>query len=200
MLVSSPQTLRTLLGLMVLAGCTSPHRDFGRYRLLDVGDGLLGLQCQTRQEFYFLPRSSVDAPPTYLGTCGTPGFVTNEMHMPGDPSCFSISKNGESIVYLHRPELCGAGVKAREKPGGIYIHTAAQGDRLIYRDTEVNQTWGGKDVGHGAMRVTWLGKTASRAGALCDQTIVIYVDGSEHVEGQPNPSSPLCRMGRPPTK
>jgi hypothetical protein len=167
----------------------------GRYRLLDASDQFLGLVCQTRQEFYFLHPSSDNVPPTYLGTCGSPGFVADPLHMPADPSCFAISENGESMVYLHSPEICGAGAKAREKPGGIYVHSVAQGDRLVYRDFEVNQVWGGKDVGRGAMRATWLGKAASRAGALCDQTIVIHADGREDVEGQPNPDSPLCHMG-----
>jgi len=176
-----------ILGLL---GCSPEYRDSGQYRVLDVDDNFLGLICQTRQEFYFLRRSSEGVDPVYLGTCGSPGFITDSVHMPGDPSCFSISKNGKSIVYLHRPEICGADQKATGKPGGVYIHSALAGDRLIYPRSQVEQEWGGEVLDSGALRVSWRADTPSRTGAKCGQSIVIHADGLEEVLGQP--ISVLC--------
>jgi hypothetical protein len=174
-----------------LAGCSQDYRDIGPYRVLDVTDGFFGALCQTRQEFYFLqPERGTE--PTYLGTCGSPGFITEQVGFPGDPSCFSVAEGGASIVYLHRPEICGAGAEARAKPAGVYTHSAIEGDRLAYGARQVSQVWGGEAVSSGAIRVTWLATTPSRAGAQCGQSLVIYSDGREEVEGRADPDSPLC--------
>lgn len=174
--------------------CQSQDRDFGQYRVATVGDGLFGLRCQPRQEFYFLQRLQGASDATYLGTCGTPRFITEQMRLQGDPSCFAISESGTSMVYFHRPEICGAGEKAKRKPGGIYVHSAASGDRLLYPQSHVSEMWGGGALVSGAMRVGWLARTPSKEGAQCPQSIVIYADGREMIEGQANPSSPLCRL------
>jgi hypothetical protein len=190
MALTTPYAVRAALVLSTLVACAPSHRDLGRYRVLDVGDNFFGLQCQTRQEFYFLPLSSEKGEPTYLGTCGTPGFITDQVHMPGDPSCFAVSEGGVSIVYLHRPELCGAGAKAEAKLGGIYVHSAIQGDRLLYPSSQVLQTWGGAEVARGAMRITWIGRTPSRAGAVSNEAIMIHADGHEVIDGHPYGSRP----------
>ena len=149
--------------------------------------------CQPRQEFYFL-RNAPSSTPTYLGTCGSPGFITDQMQMPGDPSCFAVSANSASMVYHHRPEMCGAGNRAKSKPGGIYLHSAATGDHLLYPDTEFIQVWSADPVPKGAMRIMWTDKSPSRAGAKCAQTLVIYADGHEEAEGDPDPTSPMCKL------
>jgi len=161
--------LTVLVGvfILVLPGCSQQHRDIGHYRTPE------------RIE------------PQYLGTCGSPGFITDSVHMPGDPSCFSVSASGESAVYLHRPEICGAGKNATDKPGGVYIHSALEGDRIIYPRSQIEQEWGGEVLDPGALRVSWRAKTPSRAGAAGGQSLVIHVDGSEEVFGKAD--SFLCQ-------
>lgn len=188
--MARPLTVSAGVFILGLLGCTAEHRDSGQYRVADVGDNFFGLICQPRQEFYFLDRSPEGGDPAYLGTCGSPGFVTDSLHISGDPSCFSISESGDAIVYLHRPELCGAGAKAKGKAGGVYIHSALAGDRLIYPAPQVEQEWGGEVLDPGALRVSWRADTPSRTGAKCGQTVVIHADGREEVLGQP--MSVLC--------
>ena len=188
--------VRTILAVLVsisLMSCASEHRDFGQYRVEVATDHMGGLVCQPRQEFYFLPNAPSSTQATYLGTCGSPGFITDQMQMPGDPSCFAISTSGTSMVYYHRPELCGAGTHAKSKPGGIYQHSAAAGDHLLYPDTKFSQIWSADPVPKGAMRIMWTGKSPSRAGAKCAQNLVIYADGHEDAEERPDPTSPMCR-------
>ena len=172
------------LACLGLIGCASKHQDIGQFRIVLANDLPSSFVCQPREEFYALDRSSRSADPTYLGTCGSPGFVVDQLHMPSDRSCFSISQDGASLMYLHRPELCGAGEKAKRKPGGVYVHSVRDGDRLLYPDTLVTQVWGGSDIGPGAIRVVWIGKIASRAGARAGQTLVLDAEGREIVEGQ----------------
>lgn len=181
-----------LLSLTALA-CSSPYRDVGHYRIAAAGDGVFGMMCQTRQEFYFQPLEPKDAVQTYLGTCGTPGFITDQAHLPADPSCFAIAEDGKAMVYLHQPEMCGAGDKAKKKAGGIYRHSEKEGDRLLYPASDLNQVWGGEAVGAGAMRIRWLGRTPSRGGAACPQSLVIQADGTERVEGRPDAGAIQCR-------
>jgi hypothetical protein len=182
------------LTALLLGACASQNRDFGRYRIAIVEDGFGGLICQPRQEFYFFQRARDNAEATYLGTCGTPNFVTDHMKMPSDPSCFAISADGESIVYYHRPEVCGAGDKAKRKPSGLYLHSAVAGERLLYPESEFSQVWSNEALPPGAMRIMWIARTSSRTGAKCAQTIVVYASGSEEVLGRPDPTSPMCKL------
>ena len=171
---------------LMLAACTSEHTDSGQYRVVDVD----GLFCQPRKEFYFVDRSSEGIDPLYLGTCGSPGLL----RAAGDSNCFSIAENGEAIVYIHRPEFCGAGAKATRKAGGVYVHSAAQGDRLIYDSSKASQIWSAGRVPLGAIRVGWLADVPSRGGASCGQMLVIHADGLEEVEGR---ADPLCGVSQP---
>jgi hypothetical protein len=182
------------LVFITLCGCAPEQLDNGDFRLVVVKDHLFGLLCQPRQEFYVVDASSRPAGTTYLGTCGTPKFVTDQLHMLNDPSCFAISEDGSSIVYLHRPELCGAGARATRKAAGVYLYAEGTGDRLLYASSQVSQVWGGGDIGRHAIRIQWIGSTPSRAGAQCAQTLVIGADGQEHAEGHPDPGSPMCHM------
>jgi len=192
----TPTLRATLVALapLLLVACASQYRDFGRYRVAVVEDGFGGLICQPRQEFYFLQRARDNPEATHLGTCGTPKFVTDHMKMPSDPSCFAISADGESMVYYHRPEVCGAGDKAKRKPSGIYLHSAVAGERLLYPESEFSQVWSSEALPPGAMRIMWIARTSSRTGAKCDQIIVVYADGREEVHGRPDPSSPMCKL------
>lgn len=184
----------TALAALLLGACTSQYSDFGRYRIAVVEDGFGGFVCQPRQEFYFLQRAGDSSQATYLGTCGTPKFVTDHMQMPGDPSCFAISADGQSIVYYHRPEVCGAGDRAKLKPGGIYLHSPATSERLVYPESDFSQVWSSDPLPPGGMRIMWLSRSPSRTGAKCDQTIVVYADGREEALGRPDPSSPMCKL------
>lgn len=194
MYTSAFRAILVTLAALSLGACGSKYRDFGHYRVAVVEDGFGGFVCQPRQEFYFLQRTRDGADATYLGTCGTPTFVTDHMKMPSDPSCFAVSAEGESIVYYHRPEVCGAGDKAKRKPSGLYLHSAAAGERLLYPESEFSQVWSSDTLPPGAMRIMWIARTSSRAGANCDQTIVVYADGREEVHGRPDPKSPMCKL------
>lgn len=183
-IVDATPPRRYLLGLIFMAvGCADVYEDVGSYRIVSATDGLFGLRCQPRTDFYYLDRRRADAHPAYLGTCGTPKFVSDQLHMPSDPSCFAISENGDSLVYFHRPNWCGAGDAARKKPGGVYRHSAATGDALLYTDVEVGQVWSSNPIGAHSMRVTWHGDKPSRSGAVKPQKLLITADGSETPEG-----------------
>ena len=193
-MISLRATLVAAFLSLTVSGCESTYRDVGPYRIVVVTDGFGGLFCQPRTEFYFVDPSSRNAEPQYLGTCSTPGFVTEHLHMPGDRSCFAISANGSSLVYLHLPDWCGAGKKAAQKSGGVYLHSAQEGDRFLYgKPVQVHQVWGGTDIGKQAIRVEWVGATPSKSGAICKQSLVISADGSEYPEGSPDRSDLSCR-------
>ncbi|NND71546.1 MAG: hypothetical protein HKN43_08195 [Rhodothermales bacterium] len=168
-----------------LFSCTSEYKDFGSYRVVTATDGLWGLRCQPRTELYFLDRSSARTVPVYLGTCSTPRFVTKQMHVPGDPSCFAISDEGTSLVYFHRPNWCGAGEDALRKAGGVYVHSETNGDTLLYSDNQVGQIWSRAPIESQSIRVGWKGSELSRSGAVCSQNLIIRADGSEAPEGEP---------------
>ena len=177
---------------LAVVGCASTYREAGSYRIVAATDGFGGLFCQPRTEFYFIDPSSQNIEPTYLGTCGTPLFLTNYRHVPEDPSCFAISEDGASIVYYHRPEICGAGKKALRKPGGVYLHSAREGDRLLYPESQVNQQWGGGEIGQHSLRIGYTGATRSRSGAVCSQTLIINASGEETHEGKVNTRFVTC--------
>jgi hypothetical protein len=182
------------IAFLVVCGCAPDQLDVGHFRRVVVTDHLFSLLCQPRQEFYAVDSSSRPVDPTYLGTCGTPGVVTDQLHLPSDPSCFAVSEDGRSVAYLHRPELCGAGARAKQKRAGVYLYSAGTGDRLLYPSSQVSQVWGGADIDRHAIRVRWIGDTPSRSGAQCPQTLVIGADGQEHAEGHPDPGDPICHM------
>jgi hypothetical protein len=182
---------------LALFGCKSTYRDVGPYRIVVATDGFGGLFCQPRTEFYFVDSSSRNTKPTYLGTCGTPRFVTKHLHMPGDPSCFAVSEDGSWLVYFHLPKWCGAGEKAKQKSGGVYLHSIKEGDRLLYRDQDqVNQLWSSEDIGQHSIRVRWVGALPSRSGAICPQSLVINADGSEQPEGNAGAPDSRCQGWR----
>ncbi len=157
-------------------------------------DGFAGLVCQPRTEFYFVDRASPSSAPTYLGTCFTPRFVLEHLHMPHEPSCFAVSEDGSSLVYLHRPNLCGAGERATKKFGGVYVHSKKLGDRFLYRDQdEITQVWSSEPIGQHSIRVNWVGTAPSTNGAICPQKLIINSDGSEQPEGRPGNPNSTCR-------
>lgn len=173
------------LPVVAVLACSAEYEDVGRYRVVTATDGFFGLRCQPRTEFYWLDRSPAGAKPMYLGTCSTPRFVTEHMHMPGDPSCFAASEDGTALVYFHRPNWCGAGDKARRKPGGVYRHSDANGDTLLYSEDQVGQIWSRADLAPHAIRVAWRSAEPSRGGAVCAQNLIINADGTEVPEGEP---------------
>jgi len=176
----------------IVSGCSEYH-DIGQYRVADVSDGFFGMVCQTRQELYFVPSKSKESPPVFLGACFTPGYVTDQLRMPSEASCFAFSPGGQSAIYLHLPYVCGAGDAAKRKPGGVYRHDPSKGDQLLYPERSINQVWGGTYPGAGAIRVSWRAPTPSASGARCPQTLVIYADGREVTEGEPNPQAIECK-------
>lgn len=180
-------------GVCVIAGCGGESRDAGAYRIAAESDQFIGLFCQTRVDFYDRAGTQAGARGLYLGSCGSPGYVTDSLHMPADHACFAVAADGQGIVYLHRPELCGAGRRARAKPGGVYVHSVTGGDHLLYPDTDVNQVWGGHAPPADAIRVAWRSVRTSRTGAQCGQYLVIHADGREEIEGQVDPKGLLCR-------
>ncbi|MBT8400776.1 MAG: hypothetical protein KJO98_09885, partial [Rhodothermia bacterium] len=123
------------------SACSPDYRDAGSYRIVAVTDGLFGLRCQPRTELYYVNRSSSEPEPVYLGTCGTPRFVTEHLGLPHDPSCYAVSEGGTSLVYFHKPKWCGAGDKALRKEGGVYLHSVNGEDGLLYSESEVGQIW-----------------------------------------------------------
>lgn len=168
-------------------GCGSHQvEDAGQYRIMTVKNAWFGARCQPRTEFYHVDPRSPEAPPTYLGTCGTPQFVTEQLGMPSDPSCFAIAPDGAALVYFHRPNWCGAGEAAANKPGGVYRHAATDGDKMLYSDREhVAQVWTREPIADGTIRVAWKNARPSRAGATCSQHLLIRSDGSETPVGEP---------------
>lgn len=179
---------------LAISACAGEHMDAGSYRIVTATDGLLGLRCQPRTELYFIDRSSPTAEPVYLGTCGTPRFVTEHLHVPGDPSCFAVSEDGSSLVYFHRPKWCGAGDKALRKPGGVYRHSVANGDTLWYSEDQVGQIWSRTPIEPHSIRVGWHSTDTSRSGAVCSQDLIIAAGGGETPEGEPD-TVHGCRSG-----
>lgn len=179
----------TLLAVAAVAafGCGSQQaQEAGQYRIVTVKNAWFGAGCQPRTEFYHVDPQSPDAAPTYLGTCGTPQFVSESMGMPSDPSCFAIAQDGAALVYFHRPNWCGAGEAAASKPGGVYRHALADGDRMLYSDQEhVSQVWTRQPIEPDAIRVSWKNARPSRSGATCSQQLLIRADGTEMPDGEP---------------
>lgn len=186
-----------LLLVLAMAACgTRQAQDVGEYRIVTVGDGMFGWRCQPRTEFYFVDHAAPGAAPVYLGTCGTPQFVTKHLGMPSDPSCFALADDGMALVYFHRPNWCGAGEAAARKPGGVYRHAKGAGDKLLYSDQEhVGQLWTREPVPADAIRVAWKNARPSRGGAACSQHLDIHADGSETPVGQPR-TVHGCQAGR----
>ena len=163
------------------------------YEVVVKGASLL---CQGgRLEFYLSdPSAKPGRERTYLGTCFTPKYIVRNFHVSGDSSCYAISEDETSIVYMHYPQACGGGKRATRKPGGIYLHSVRDGDRLLDPDSQVNQIWGGTDIGPHALRVEYVGTTPSKGGARCSQQLVINSDGTETPEGEADTQSIFCRV------
>ena len=162
--------------LCLLVGCvkTTKIQESGAYVVEKSGGGLL---CQSRLEFYFIDRVAASRK-TFLGTCVVPGVV-NDLHLSADHSCFAIAQGGASMVYFHRPKACGAGTEAVQKKGGVYLHTAKDGDHLLYDDSQVTDMWGGAEFTSPGIRVGWIGAAPSKSGALAGQSLVISAKGEE---------------------
>lgn len=167
-----------------MAACAPSHTDAGRYRIATVSDNVPIFGCQPRTELYYLGASD-GHPPQYLGTCGTPKFVTGQLGLPSDPSCFAVAADGDAIVYFHRPQWCGAGERAAAKPGGLYRHSAELGDRLVYTEAQVGQVWSAQPIESNAVRVRWHSATPSPGGAGCAQNLIVLAEGGERPEGKP---------------
>lgn len=178
---------RTLMVVVLCAtaACAGGYIEAGDYRIVTATDGFFGLRCQPRTELYFVDRTAPATNPVYLGTCSTPRFVTEQLDIPGDPSCFAVSEDGASLVYMHLPNWCGAGDKALRKPGGVYLHSAARGDTLLYSERQVGQIWSRAPLEDHAIRVGWHSADTSRSGAVCSQKLILGADGSERPDGEP---------------
>lgn len=177
-------------GCLLLAACAGSQQDIGRYRIVTAGDGLFGLRCQPRTEFYLLQDGPGTPAPLYLGTCSSPQFVTDSMGLPGDPSCFAVSADGSALVYFHRPNWCGAGALARAKAGGVYRHSE-QGDILLHAEREVGQLWTRRPTPAHAIRVS-AGKTLHPGPPGCPAQLLIFADadkGSVLEAGTPCPNA-----------
>ena len=83
------------------------------------------------------------------------------------------------MVYFHRPKACGAGTEAVQKKGGVYLHTAKDGDRLLYDDSQTTEMYGGAEFTSPGIRVGWIGAAPSKGGALAGQSLVISAKGEE---------------------
>lgn len=175
----------SLLAVGMVTACAQDYRDIGSYRIVRATDGAFGLRCQPRDDYYV--RTGGDAVPTlvYLGTCASPQFVTEHLKHPSDPSCFAISEDGMTIVYLHRPTLCGAPETARRKKEGLYRHTVDTGDAMLYSRAQVGQVWSSAPIDSHSIRVGWHSNEPSRGGAVCSQRLRVHASGVETPEGVP---------------
>jgi len=177
-----PGKLLCLLFLIFTSGCTT-STVAGHYRIDRVKDGLGNMICFPHTEIYARETSNGSTRTVFLGACGAPGMISHDFGFPSDPSCFALDDKGESIVYYHNPNQCGAGSKAKAKPGGIYIHSIEKGDRLIYPARLVNQTWSNQQNGNNAILFSWNSNTPSTGGARCGQEVVLDTQGNETVSG-----------------
>ena len=177
--------MTSLLAVGMLAACAQDYRDLGSYRIVRATDGVFGLRCQPRDDYFV--RAGSDAAPTliYLGTCASPRFVTEQLKHPSDPSCFAVSEDGRTIVYLHRPVLCGAPEKAKAKKGGLYRHTVDVGEVMLYSRAQVGQVWSSAPIDPHSIRVGWHSTEPSRGGAVCSQRLRVHASGGETPEGVP---------------
>lgn len=169
----------TVLFLINLVSDTKIIKKSGPYLVERKGDGMFGMLCQPRQEFYLVDDAA--ASKTYLGTCGTPAFLGEEMHLAGDQSCFAISEDQSSMVYFHRPRLCGGGPKAAAKRGGVYVHTKT-GDHLLYDDSQVAQMWGGSKLASPGIRVSWISPVPHEGMSSSQSVLIISPTGAESTE------------------
>ena len=165
--------------LCLLVGCvkTTKIQESGAYVVEKSSGGVL---CGSRLEFYFIDRVATSRK-TYLGTCAVSG-IADEMHLSADHSCFAIAQGGDSMVYFHRPRTCGAGKQAVEKKGGVYLHTAKNGDRLLHDDSQVTDMYGGAELTSPGIRVGRIGQ----GGAITGQSLVISAKGEEFPDAAPH--------------
>ena len=168
-------TLITVVSVaFISSGCATTYRTVGPYEVVLQGGGLL---CQSRLEFYFTGSSSgSNKEHIYLGACGTSQGLMRELSLSpssGDRSCFGIAEDGASMVYLHKPRICGGGERGARKPGGVYLHTAREGDRLLYPEFLIYQVWYAADTRQNPIRVKLVG---------CSGSFVINANGEEKCE------------------
>ncbi|HET9385100.1 MAG TPA: hypothetical protein VFO67_08130 [Gemmatimonadales bacterium] len=141
-----------VVALLLLVSFAPPdQKDFGRYRVVKVTgilrnvpivslvfEGTSDLFCPPRQELYFER--------IHLATCETPSGSWNGPPQPiPDPFCFAIAPDGSSASYWHESDHCAVGTGPR-KTAGVYFHSAAEGERRLYRRSGegVSLMWGGE--------------------------------------------------------
>jgi hypothetical protein len=98
--------------------------------------GSSDLLCRPSQELYFERIK--------LATCETPSGSWNGPPQPiPDPFCFAIAPDGSSASYWHETDHCGVRTGSPAKAPGVYFHSAAEGERLLYGSGDgVRQLWG----------------------------------------------------------
>lgn len=159
----------------------SRERAFGRYKVVDIHDGFFGTLCQPYQELYFDKE--------YLASCGTTQGLDGAKETP-DHNCFAIADDGGSAVYWHLASACDGrmGSKAPGKPGGLYHHSPATGEKRLYENLAINQQLTGWSVPGGGL---FLGFQGSAVGdGRCNGLLVLGVDGYERVVKSSNPGCP----------
>jgi hypothetical protein len=154
----------------------SLQRQMGQYRVVEVHDGFFGLRCQPRQDIYFEN--------TFLGSCATPGFLSDPDSPFPDPNCFVFAEDNSSVAYWHIPNYCGT---SSTKAGGIYAHSAAAGERLVFSDKNIHQLFLGSAAGRG-LQTGWVGPWDGPPG--CRPILAVQADG---VERPLKPNDPRCQ-------
>lgn len=155
----------------------SPEQRLGKYRVLNVQAGLFAFSCQPHQEIYFED--------TYLASCGTPTFLGDRDQPSPDPNCFVFAEDNSSVAYWHIPNLCGSTSPA--KAGGIYAHSAATGERLVFSDKNIHQQFGGPTERRG-LQTGWAAPW--NGPPRCRPILAVQADG---VERALKPNDPLCQ-------
>lgn len=167
------------LSFACLACSESRERAFGKYKVVEVDDGLFGAVCQPHQELFFDGK--------YLGSCGTPTGPFGPLPIP-DHNCFAIADDGGSAVYWHTPGSCGLRAEGRAKPGGIYHHTPETGEELLHNNGSINRSFIAESVPGGGLFLGWPGSPSGDG--RCNATLVLGADGHERTVRSTVPGCP----------
>src|SRR5258706_379410 len=175
-----PRCLRAaVLSVVVCSGCATAYQTVGSYEIVDQSASLL---CQRRLEFYFKVNSpSSSGERIYLGSCNMRQGVARDFHFSNsttDRGCFGIADNGASMVYVHFPRSCDAGDKSTRKPGGVYLHSAREGDRLLYPESRIVLRWSTTPTRADQIRIGLTG---------CAEDFVVDANGTEKCEARRGP-------------
>jgi len=151
-------------------------QQFGPYLIEAKGDGVF--VCQ-RLEIYLIDPAAT-SPKLYLGTCGTPSFITDSAHLSDAHSCFAVSDDRTAMIYFHLPHWCGGSAQAAAKHGGVYLHDARKkDDRLLYDDSHVTQVWGGSAGPSPGIKVGWISAEPHKGVTSQNSDFWISIDGTE---------------------